>query len=163
MKEFKYTVLYCVCENFCDFILQRFRIRFRNRNSLRFLFRPFSTLRFRFRLSKSYGSYGSGSTTLLSKSDNMDQITIKTPNPKGCLFLKNWPVKGFGGRCLSVLGPRSPVTHCINTVYIPVLAHTGKEGGSTSEKVKRPLVHKKSRKYQHDWLYLQSINSIKHQ
>jgi hypothetical protein len=32
----------------------------------------------------------------------MDKITIKTPNPKGRLFLKNVPVKGFGGRCLSV-------------------------------------------------------------
>jgi hypothetical protein len=32
MKEIKYTILYCVCENFCFFILLRFRIRFRFRN-----------------------------------------------------------------------------------------------------------------------------------
>ncbi len=41
--------------------------------------------------------------------------------------------------------------------------HTGKGGGGevTSEKVREALVHKKGRKYQHDRLYLQSINSIK--
>ena len=33
----------------------------------------------------------------------------------------------------------------------------------TSEKVRGALVNKKCRKYQHDWLYLQSINSNKHQ
>jgi hypothetical protein len=27
MKEIKYTILYCVCDNFCDFILLRFRFR----------------------------------------------------------------------------------------------------------------------------------------
>jgi hypothetical protein len=31
----KYTILYCVCENFSDSIILRFRIRFRNRNKLR--------------------------------------------------------------------------------------------------------------------------------
>ncbi len=36
-------------------------------------------------------------------------------------------------------------------------------GWLTSEKVRGALVHKKGRKYQHDWLYLRSINSIKHQ
>ncbi len=35
---------------------------------------------------------------------SMDQITIKTPNPK-VVFSWNLPVKGFGGRCLSVWGP----------------------------------------------------------
>jgi hypothetical protein len=29
MKEIKYTILYVVCENFCDSILLRFRVRFR--------------------------------------------------------------------------------------------------------------------------------------
>ncbi len=34
MKEIKYTILYFVCENFCDSILLQFRIQlgFRNRN-----------------------------------------------------------------------------------------------------------------------------------
>ncbi len=42
MREIKYTVFYCVCENFCDSIF----------------------LRFRFRQAKSYGSYSSGSATV---------------------------------------------------------------------------------------------------
>ncbi len=33
----------------------------------------------------------------------------------------------------------------------------------TNEMIRGALVHKRVRKYQHDWLYLQSINSIKHQ
>jgi hypothetical protein len=56
-----------------------------------------------------------------------------------------------------------PFTHCIR-VY-SILIHTGKGGGEelTREKVRGAIVHKASRKYQHDYLYLQSINSIKHQ
>ncbi len=38
----------------------------------------------------------------------MDQISKKTPNPKCWLFLKNWPVKVLGGRCLSIWDPSSP-------------------------------------------------------
>ncbi len=36
-------------------------------------------------------------------------------------------------------------------------------GELTREKVREAIVHKAGRKYQHDWLYLHSINSIKHQ
>ncbi len=36
-------------------------------------------------------------------------------------------------------------------------------GELTREKVRGAIVHKAGRKYQHDWLYLQSLNSIKHQ
>ncbi len=82
-------------------------------------------------------------------------------------FLKNLPVKihVLGGRCLSVcLRPPTPsppfVTHYMNTYGTPVLIHTGKGGRSgrwTSEKGRGVLVHKRGRKYQHDWLYLQSI------
>jgi hypothetical protein len=67
-------------------------------------------------------------------------------------FLKNWPVKVLGGRCLSYWGPlpslplyicfpnnpipSPPVTQCINTLLI----HTGKGGGMlTSEKVNGAL------------------------
>ena len=33
----------------------------------------------------------------------------------------------------------------------------------TSEKVRGAIIHKRGQKYQHDWLYLKSLNSIKHQ
>ncbi len=82
-------------------------------------------------------------------------------------FLKKLPVKVLGGRCLSVWGPRSPLPPPpLHTVWIltPVLIHTGKGAGSrwTSEKVRGALVHKRGRKYQHDWTYILSRNSIKH-
>jgi hypothetical protein len=72
------NVILCVCENFGA--VQLFNkmavlvwtypiilLRFRNRNWLRFRFQLFNKLRFRFRFhtAESYGSYGSGSTTLL--------------------------------------------------------------------------------------------------
>jgi hypothetical protein len=39
----------------------------------------------------------------------------------------------------------------------------GGEGEELSrEKVRGAMFHKAGRKYQYDWLYLQSINSIKH-
>jgi hypothetical protein len=37
MNEIKYTILYCVCENFCDSILLLFRLRLDKK--LRFRFR----------------------------------------------------------------------------------------------------------------------------
>ncbi len=36
-------------------------------------------------------------------------------------------------------------------------------GRWTSEQVRGALVHRRGRKYLHDWLYLQSINTLKHQ
>ncbi len=83
-------------------------------------------------------------------------------------FLKNLPVKEFGGRCLSVWGPPPLCYTLYNYKYIPITypcTFSQREGGgrSTSEKVRGALVHKRGRKYQHGWLYLQSINSIKHQ
>jgi hypothetical protein len=97
------------------------------------------------------------------------QITIKTPNPKCQLFLKctskgTWRRQVFIG-----LRPRSPpptpVTHWMNT---DPCTYSHRDGGGrgvrwTSEKVRGALVHKRGQKYQHDWLGLQSINSIKHQ
>ncbi len=56
-----------------------------------------------------------------------------------------------------------PITHCIS-VY-SILTHTGKEGGGeelNQREGKREQFTKLGRKYQHDWLYLQSINSDKH-
>ncbi len=58
--------------------------------------------------------------------------------------------------------PPPPVAHCMNTDPC-TYSHRerGGEGDSwTSEKVRGALVHKRGRKYKHDWLYLQSINSI---
>jgi hypothetical protein len=76
-------------------------------------------------------------------------------------FLENWPVKVLGGTCLSVWGPRSPPCYTLYDEYIPL--YLFREGGRgsrwTSEKVRGALVHKMGRKYQHDWLYLQSKNS----
>ncbi len=85
-----------------------------------------------------------------------------------CRYLKNfWPVKGLCGIYLSAWGQEphpSPLTHCI-LVY-GILVHTGKGGGGgelTREKVRGTMLHKAGRKYQHNWLHLQSINSIKQQ
>jgi hypothetical protein len=39
----------------------------------------------------------------------------------------------------------------------------GREVGEPVRRLEGALVHKRGRKYQHHWLYLQSIKSIKHQ
>ncbi len=72
----------------------------------------------------------------------MNQTTIKTPNPKGSLFLKIDLRDLAAGVYLSAAP--SPLLH---TVY---LLTQGKGGGSTSEKVRGALVHKRGRKYQQD-------------
>jgi hypothetical protein len=83
-------------------------------------------------------------------------------------FLGKLASNVLGGRCLSVWSPRSPPPP-LYTVWIhtPVLTvFTQGQGGGIgepSEKVSGALVHKRGRKYQHGWLYFQSINSIKHQ
>jgi hypothetical protein len=65
-----------------------------------------------------------------------------------------------------ILLPPPPYTLYTCIQYI-VLIHTGKgvRGGGelTREKVRGAKVHKAGQKYQHDCLYLQCINSIKHQ
>ncbi len=121
----------------------------------------------------------------------MDPISIKTPNPKCWLFLKIYLAAGvylpeapgvvkqfcrFGiwsnthykspvYALHTTRSPPPPVAHCINT-YPCTYSHREVwegRGVRTTEKVRGALVHKRGRKYQHDWLYLQSINSIKHQ
>jgi hypothetical protein len=54
-----------------------------------------------------------------------------------------------------------PATHCLYILY----SYFGNgEGGEMNQReVRKAIVHKAGRKYQHDCLYLQSINSIKHQ
>ncbi len=93
----------------------------------------------------------------------------KDTKPFMSAFLKNLPVKVLGGRCLSVWGPQSPTPPPLYTlceyIHTPVLIHTCKGGGGrwTSGNIRGALVHKRGQKYQQDWLYLQSIKSIKHQ
>ncbi len=88
-----------------------------------------------------------------------------------CRYLKNFTCKGTLRQVfyLSEAPPSydpifpSPLTHCIR-VY-SILIHTGKGGRGelTREKVRGATVHKAGRKYQHDWLSLQPINSTKNQ
>ncbi len=84
-----------------------------------------------------------------------------------CRFLKKFPVKGLCGRCFTCLRPSPllwphtlhpppPVTHCI-LVFMYNYSHGERGGGElTREKVRGAIIHKAGRKYQHDWLYLQS-------
>jgi hypothetical protein len=58
-----------------------------------------------------------------------------------------------------------PILHPpLHTIRIyNILIHRGKEGEGeelTRDKVTGAIVHKAGRKYQHDCLYLQSINSV---
>ncbi len=83
-----------------------------------------------------------------------DSARVSWPN-----IYENWPVKVPGGRCLSVWGPRSPPPPSCYTLYeyIPLYLFTqgmGDGGRWISEKVRGALVHKRGRKYQHDWLWL---------
>ncbi len=61
-----------------------------------------------------------------------------------------------------------PLLHNVH-VYTSILIHTVKAAGGgggrelTREKVRGEIVHKAGREYQHDWLYLQTVNSIKRQ
>ncbi len=79
---------------------------------------------------------------------------------------KNCPVKGLYSRCLSVWGPEPhtlPLTHCIRVYSICVWVGGG-GGGELNHwrRLEGQQFTKLGRKYQHDWLYLQSINSDKH-
>jgi hypothetical protein len=53
------------------------------------------------------------------------------------------------------------LTHCIRVNSILIHTREGVEGQLTREKVRWATVHKAGRKYQHDRMYLESINSIK--
>jgi hypothetical protein len=75
-------------------------------------------------------------------------------------------LKGLFGKCFICLSPPpittpySPLTHCI--VYKYTYSH--REGGGgvelTRENVRGAIVHKAGQKYQHDWLYLQSVTTL---
>ncbi len=95
---------------------------------------------------------------------------------------QNWPVKGLCCRCLSVWGllpsydpiPPPPYTLYMCLRVYSIIIHTGKgrmggelnqregEDGGRVEPERRlegRQFTKLGRKYQHDWMYLQSINS----
>jgi hypothetical protein len=83
------------------------------------------------------------------------------------LILKNLPAKGLCGRCLICLRPtpKLPPLHTVFVyMYIVQYTYSYKEGARgvelTWKKVRGAIAHKAGRKYQHEWLYLQSINSI---
>ncbi len=60
--------------------------------------------------------------------------------------------------------PLPPATHCLYILYV----YIGKRGGGGQREGRGATVHKRGRKYQHDWLYhhewmyLQSIKSVKY-
>ncbi len=61
--------------------------------------------------------------------------------------------------------PRSPPYTLYTWIQYTVLIHTGKGGGRIVEperRLERQQFTKQGRKYQHNWLYLQAINSDKH-
>jgi hypothetical protein len=67
-----------------------------------------------------------------------------------------------------LMTPYSPSplhTVCVFTVYCTYSHRGGGRGGGrwTRDKIRGAIVDKRGRKYQHDWLSRQSINSIKHQ
>ncbi len=60
---------------------------------------------------------------------------------------------------------QKPILHILHTVYVYTVYLSHKEGGGRFEPEKRleeQQFTKLGRKYQHDWLYLQSINSDKY-
>ncbi len=75
------------------------------------------------------------------------------------------PVKGLCGRCISVWGqnPIPPPLHIVY-VYTVYTTYSHREGGriEPERRLEGHQFTKLGRKYQHDWLYLQSINSDKH-
>ncbi len=126
----------------------------------------------------------------------MDYINYIETKAK-CRHLKNRPVEGLCGRCLSLWSPLPlPKGFClewssnfvddsgqIQSVRLlqnvvsnrtqntpPPPSHTlsvytlirGRGRGERVEPERRLEFTKLARKYQHDWLYLQSINSDKH-
>jgi hypothetical protein len=88
----------------------------------------------------------------------MDQISIKTPNPKSRLFLKIYQRRDLAaGEYLSE-APSPPMTPYSATPYTlyTCVQHTSSHreedewGELTREKVRGAMLHKVGRKYQHD-------------
>jgi hypothetical protein len=102
----------------------------------------------------------------------MNEGTLKTPIPKCRLY---W---SFLFWCSNFVGSESGQKQSVkllqnmvyNTTQHPPQPHTvckyytftlGMGGGQRERR--GATEHKRGRKYQHEWLYIQSINSIKHQ
>jgi hypothetical protein len=112
-----------------------------------------------------------------------EEGTIKTPIPKChlycCFFWGGvkvlWVSKSgqkqslktpaeYGRQHNSTPPPHPPPLHSHTlSAYTVHLLWEGGRGGGCQREGRRATVHKRGRKYQHDWLYLQAINSIKHQ
>ncbi len=78
---------------------------------------------------------------------------------------KNWPAKGLCGRCLSVLGlePHTLPPYTLYTCIQYTYSH-GEGGGGRVEPERRregQQFTNLGRKYQHDCLYFQSINTCR--
>ncbi len=85
-----------------------------------------------------------------------DGVVLKALNMQN-VILKNLPVKGLCGKCLSVWGPEPhcpPPLHIIY-VYAAYLLTQERGGGVETERSGegQPFT-KLGRKYQHEWLYL---------
>ncbi len=92
------------------------------------------------------------------------KIRLKECNAK-CRHLKKLPVKGLCGRCLTVWGPEPHNAPTLHTVHVYTVYLFTKGRGRRVEPERRLEVQtftKLGRKYQQNWLYLQSINSDKH-
>ncbi len=116
--------------------------------------------------------------SLFSSISPMDQINIKTPNPKWRIYWRlieseaPSPPRFFFGvvkQCCCFGKPpvdaphttRSPPSY---TLYKNITLYLFKQGrGLNQLEGWRSPVHKRGRKYQRDWIYLQSMNSIKQQ
>ncbi len=104
------------------------------------------------------------------------KIRLIESNAK-CPYLKNFACKGTLRQVFYLSEAPSPPmtpyppppvsTVCVHSIHILIFLYSHREGGEggelTIEKIRGAIVDKANQKYQHDWLYLRSINSIKHQ
>ncbi len=85
-----------------------------------------------------------------------------------CRHLNKLTCRGTLRLVFICLRPRNPFLPPLQAVYVyllySILIYTGKGGGrvETERRLEGQQFTKLGRKYQHDWLYFQSINSEKH-
>jgi hypothetical protein len=91
-----------------------------------------------------------------SQARNRRKIRLIEGDAK-CLHLKNLPVNGLCGRCLSIWGPEPPFPlRNVQYTWILYSIHTGKGGGRVEpeRRLEKQQFTKLRRKYEHDWPYL---------